>query len=82
MPSNRNVLQVVLSLVSGSLLLIFIYIVSCYSTASRGVLIAREEWLTAHTEIPAAVIAAVFQFTNALDLRSVSTPGDARALVI
>ena len=69
MPSNRNALQVVLSLVSGSLLLIFIYTVSCYSTASRGVLTAREEWLTAHTEIPAAVIAAViaavFQ-TNAL----------------
>ena len=27
-----------------------------------------KERLTAHTEIPAAVIAAVFQFTNALKL--------------
>jgi len=71
MLSNRkNASQVVLSLVSGSLsqlLLIVIYTVSCYSTAST---YAREEWLTAHTEVPAAVIAAViaavFQFTNAL----------------
>jgi hypothetical protein len=72
MPSNRNVSQVVLSLVSGSFsqLLSIIYTLSCYSIVNRGVLIAREEWLMAHTEIPAAVIAAViaavFQFTNAL----------------
>ena len=73
MTSNRNAWQVVLSLVPRSLsqpLSIFIYTVSCYSTASRGVLIreviAKEEWLTAHTEVPAAVIAAVFQFTNAI----------------
>jgi len=40
-------------------------------TYREGGLIAREEWLTAYTEIPAAmiaaVIAAVFQFTNALN---------------
>ena len=37
----------------------------------------REEWLTAHMEIPttmiAAVIAAVFQFTNALHFTLLAT---------
>ena len=44
------------------LVIYFMPYIYSYSTAEE----YREGWLTPHIEIPATVIAAVFQFTNAL----------------